>query len=109
MMNKLYMSMIILILVFVAMPSYAGVYQGQASQIITSGNYVYFMVSSATYATCATNQRYVVDTTTAFGKNTYAMLLSARLSGSQVTVVSSGVCNTMGGSDAEDIYNLNLL
>ena len=78
--------------------------EGNVNTIITGGPVVYFKIVGATYSQCAANQRYVVDTNTALGKNTYSLILSAYMAGKPVGIISAGSCNTLPG-DAEDINN----
>ena len=80
---------------------------GKVSAIcVGGGGIVYFTVAGAQYAGCATNDRYVIDTSAQAGRSQYTLVLSAYLSGQNVTVGPRGECNTMP-NDAEDIYAIS--
>jgi hypothetical protein len=82
-------------------------YTGQVHGITPGGTIIYFNVDGATYAGCAIYNRYVLDTKTQFGKNSYALILAASLAGKSVGVTPMGACNTMP-NDAEDLFNVTL-
>ena len=82
----------------------AGVFTGAIEQFIVGGPWVYFRISGASYAGCAHQTRFVVDTTTVTGKNMYAQILSFYLAGKSMTVFSAGTC-TVAPGDAEDVNN----
>lgn len=79
---------------------------GKVSHVVTGGPLVYFKVEQATHIGCATEKRYVVNTTTVFGKNTYAMLMLAYASNAKVGIVSGNTCST--SADSEDIIHAYL-
>jgi len=68
---------------------------------------VYLALVSAPngYAACSLYHRYIIDISTPGGRGMLALALTARAMGKPVTMIGSGVCNTMPG-DAEDIYNV---
>ncbi len=95
-------------LLFIATPSYAGgPYTGTVTGMTTGSHIVYFTIDGAQYAGCSQYHRYVINTQGEFGKNSYAMLLSAYMAGKPVMVFTSGQCNTMP-NDAEDVDNVGL-
>ena len=75
--------------------------------VATGSMFVYVSLSSAPngYASCAANQRYVIDLTTEGGRASYATALAAKLSGQQIGIIGSGTC-TLLPNDAEGIDNL---
>ena len=88
--------------------TYADNSQGLVANMITGGDIVYFKIGGATYASCSAHQRYVIHTGTVFGKNAYAMLLTAYALGKPVGVVSIGGSNpcSIMSNDAETVVNV---
>lgn len=79
---------------------------GKVSHIVTGGPIIYFKIEGATHIGCASERRFVVNTSTPFGKNAYAMLLSAYYTSAKVGVVSANTCGT--STDSEDVLHTYL-
>lgn len=76
--------------------SFAGSASGSVNYIfVQSPNILAFQVGTTVSSppTCSTLNQFAVKLDTVFGKNLYAMLLSAQSQGRNVEVYGSGVCD----------------
>jgi hypothetical protein len=70
-----------------------------------SGNAVYFRIAGAPFADCAKNRRYLLNASTAYGRNFYLFIQDAYASGKEIAVETSGTC-LLAPDDAEDVINI---